>query len=296
MNIKPSLGVPEDSAEATTSTNDGNPPGVQEDHQLSGRVYDRQAVLHLLLPIYTMDSNHQSTILRIGSYGPVEEADNNVMTRWDAFANSTVSGAMWIVGPGGVPQPSQTSISSLHCMVKARETGLSLLSYSCHARMCEAAGVLSPQQMLLDMIRCLILQVLMLKRGRHIRTEVDLSAPSLTVLIGRDANIQTALQMFLHVRFELAPSYLCVIEGAQYLQDPADLAHTEDLRQVFAELVKPPLLWTSSRSLPGATAACISTVGGPVPPTKVYVASDGYVGVLRQLALQGQIEMVRKRR
>lgn len=283
-------------SQSVESTNDGNPPvGIQAGHQTCATVYDGEEIKRFLLPIYTMASNHENSIQWIQSNGPLLEMDNALSLRRGSWMRDPDSNALWVRGPGGVPQPSQNTMAGIYLITELPNQSLfPLLSYSCYARIVEPTGMLSPQEMLLDMLKVFIVQLLSVKPV--FATDLDLSQSRLATLLEPDVDIETALQIFIDVRFALAPGYFCVIEGAQYLEDGGNADHVSDVQRVFEEIIKVPHAWNSSQYQLGVPENRTQFVPGPEEPsptTKVYFSSDGHTDVLYRLASQSDINMVK---
>lgn len=263
LSLYPVLAVSKDSADTTgvtreimTTINDPHIKSVestddetqlQESQWVPNSNYDRQLILSLLDPIVKSFKESTQAIVNITSRALRVTIDNQVKRHIDTWITNPHSEAIWILGPHEVSNPSQNTLTAVCLIALSRRHDVPCLSYFCSSTETHASSgsvsYLSHKELLLDMVKSFILQLLLLSPAEHTATDsdLDLSPSRFSRLIERDIDIEEALELFLDVRHALAPRYLhCVVEAAHILEDRRDSQHTRQLQRVFREIVRPP--------------------------------------------------------
>ncbi|KAI0450703.1 hypothetical protein F5B21DRAFT_528707 [Xylaria acuta] len=243
-----------------------------------GRRFNKREILDLLSPItikYARDIQHIVDAVAQASRAQITEA---VRRRVEVWTTNGQSDKLWIQGPYERTHPSHTTFTAVCLVALANNSNIPCLSYFCSLGVhgTTAALHLTCQDMLTDMVKSLIVQLLLLLPD-EVEATPSFSRSRFEELLSPQFNLEKAMLLFRDLR-ALTPPYIhCVIDAMQELEDRSDLHHTQSLYRVLRTILDIP-----DRS-EHETAARENVVKG-------CITSDGYVDVLAVLAERAHIE------
>ncbi|KAI0415251.1 hypothetical protein F5X98DRAFT_230062 [Xylaria grammica] len=240
--------------------------------------FDRQEILDLLGPItakYARDIRHVVGAVTQASRAQITET---VRRRIEVWTVSAQSDKLWVQGPYEGTHPSNTTFTAVCLVALANNSNIPCLSYFCSLGVHGTAASLqlTCQDMLADMVKSLIVQLLLLLPD-EMESTPNLSRPRFAKLLDPHIDIEESMLLFRDLR-ALAPPYIhCVIDATQELEDRSDLHHTQSLYRVLRTILDIP-----DRS--GCQTPARENV------VKGCITSDGYVDVLAVLVERAHIE------
>ncbi|GAP93425.1 hypothetical protein SAMD00023353_10300130 [Rosellinia necatrix] len=239
-------------------------------------------LVNLLDPIvakYARDIQHVVNAVARASQAPIQD---RVKRRIGTWTKSSRSDAIWLQGPYERTHPSHNTSTAVCLVALANNNKIPCLSYFCSLGIhgTREAQSLTCQDMLMDLVKSLIVQLLLLLPG-NLKAGPGLERSRFERLLGPKADVAGALSLFCDLR-ALAPPYMhCVIDAAQGLEDRGDLQHMQNLFRVLRAISGP-----AKASRHGSTSQRPAREG----VIKTCIASDGYAEVLAVLTERGHLE------
>ncbi|KAK6860753.1 hypothetical protein PG995_004389 [Apiospora arundinis] len=249
----------------------------------SGRCSVRD-VLALLEPIATQYNNSIQELVDLTTRALTLSVDLQIKRHLEAWKSSMTGNRIWVQGPHNVSHPSPNTLTAACLVGLANNTKIPFLSYFCSLKQQQqmSSPDLSPPDILLDMVKSLIVQLLLLQTSDTSTIDIPLTDFD-RLLMGSD--LDTALNL-LHKLRGLVPSYcLCVIESIDVLEDRGDGAHTATLCKVLREVINLGQPLGEKRVEKEEEAGAYKTV-------KILLTSNGHVDVLAVAAQDGSLEKI----
>ncbi|KAK8850867.1 hypothetical protein PGQ11_013346 [Apiospora arundinis] len=251
----------------------------------SGRCSVRDA-LALLEPIATQYNNSIQELVDLTTRALTVSVDLQIKRHLEAWKSSMTGNRIWVQGPHDVSHPSQNTLTAACLVGLANNAKIPFLSYFCSLKQQHqmSSPGLTPPDILLDMVKSLIVQLLLRQTSDAFTIDIPLTDFD-RLLTGSD--LDTALDV-LHKLRGLVPSYcLCVIESVDVLEDRSDVAHTANLREVLREVINlgQPLEEKEKEKAEGNEGDSYKTV-------KILLTSNGHVDVLAVAAQGGFLEKI----
>ncbi|RWA13068.1 hypothetical protein EKO27_g2021 [Xylaria grammica] len=240
--------------------------------------FNRQEILDLLGPItakYARDIQHVVGAVTQASRAQITET---VRRRIEVWTVSAQSDKLWVQGPYERTHPSNTTFTAVCLVALANNSNIPCLSYFCSLGVHGTAASLqlTCQDMLADMVKSLIVQLLLLLPD-EMESTPSLSRYRFAKLLDPHIDIEESMLLFRDLR-ALAPPYIhCVIDAAQELEDRSDLRYTQSLYRVLRTILDIPD--RSGRQTPARENV-----------VKGCITSDGYVDVLAVLVERAHVE------
>ncbi|KAI2776545.1 hypothetical protein F4815DRAFT_503236 [Daldinia loculata] len=204
--------------------------------------YNRDEILQTLSLIQTgYYRQHNSFVDILSSVSLEALIQSHIKTRISSWIQSINEDTIWIQGSlHGVWIPtSQNTLEAIYAKVASDNAGIANVSYFYSLRPPVFTGQPEPSkgEMLLDMVKSIIVQLVMLL-PEELYTDMNLSTERFLRLTDPGVNINTALSLMRDIRV-FAPPYLnCIVEGLEKVESPTDARHTRDLLRTLLELSK----------------------------------------------------------
>ncbi|KAI1325754.1 hypothetical protein F5Y16DRAFT_401084 [Xylariaceae sp. FL0255] len=243
-----------------------------------GQSIYKQDILNLLKPItekYARGIQLIADTVAQASQAQIPEAVRRCLEAWTM---STQSERLWIQGVYETTHPSNATFTAVSLVALANNNKIPCLSYFCslgvHGTL--TAQSLTCQDMLTDMIKSLIVQVLLLLPD-DLEMTPTLAPLRFETLLESQVDIEKAMLLFRDLRVFLPPYIHCVIDAAQEVEDRSDLAHTQSLCRVLRMILDIPNKSDKQEKAHGKVL-------------KGCIMSDGYVDVLGVLAERAYVD------
>ncbi|KAI1131428.1 hypothetical protein F5Y10DRAFT_233646 [Nemania abortiva] len=266
------------------------PEAENQGHTLKGHTaaspehFSKQQILELLGPITTKYGRDMQLIVETALRASRVHIYDGTKRRIDSWTTNTHSDKLWIQGLHEVSHPSQNTLTSVGLVALANNSRIPCLSYFCSLGVYDSpeTSSMSCEEMLRDLLKSLIVQLLLMLPNDIETTMPNLSTRRFERLLDPHFNVEEAVLLFRDLR-GLGPSYMhCVIDAIQELEDRSDSAHTKNLLRVLREIAN-PFGGSDKHSLLGSDESKV---------VKICFVSDGYTDVLAELAQYGHIEKV----
>ncbi|KAJ1323734.1 hypothetical protein MN608_10979 [Microdochium nivale] len=302
----PAIGPPDmnirTSARQGVALLSGSPQSAQADFSnafIDSNITERERItvseaLKLLEPMIRKHKDAVDRLIAITSRTANLKINNLVGRRLQTWLAGRDSTPLWIQGPHGVSHPSQNTLTAASLVAVARKNGASFVYYfaSVQCRSPEA-GCRTVQQLLLDLIKSLIVQLLLLARQSDgADTTLYLEVAKIEQLPTRGPDFDHVLAVLRGLRPLVPRRLYCFVEAVQELEDRGDKLHTRNLRALFKELAnlgQPVTADPGSASDGEMTGRGDDELGKTV---KICLLSDGHVDVLAASAQGGFIEKI----
>ncbi|KAK6829810.1 hypothetical protein PG987_010394 [Apiospora arundinis] len=241
-------------------------------------------ILALLKPIATQYNNSIQELVDLTTRALTMPVDLQIKRHLEAWKSSMTGNRIWMQGPYDVSHPSQNTLTAACLVGLANNAKVPFLSYFCSLKRQQqmSSPGLSPPHILLDMMKSLIVQLLLLQTSDTSIIDIPLTDFD-RLLMGSD--LDTALNL-LHKLRGLVPSYcLCVIESVDVLEDRGDGAHTANLHKVLREVINLGQPLREEREEKEEEVGAYKTV-------KILLTTNGHVDVLAVAAQNGFLEKI----
>ncbi|KAK8016969.1 hypothetical protein PG993_015158 [Apiospora rasikravindrae] len=229
-----------------------------------------------------MYNDRVQELVRLTSAALKVAVDIQIQRRLKLWASSLTFDRIWVQGPHDISHPSQNMLTTA-CMVGlANSAKIPCISYLGSLQSRDLRGTCSsPPELLLNMIKSFIVQLLLLQEDPNMHIVPPLSSFE-QLMEPTNNDLDTALSLLQELQVLVPPYLLCVIESVQVLENRSDGAHTQNLRRVVREVVN---LGQTQPPSPGDVEEAAKTV-------KVCFTSDGHADVLAAAAQAGFLEKI----
>ncbi|KAI0870117.1 hypothetical protein GGS24DRAFT_476517 [Hypoxylon argillaceum] len=255
-----------------------------------------ESVSDALTPIFAKFGQDIDNLVEIASQALKIKVGYLVRGRIGTWTTNIESDKLWIQSGYETSHPSQSTLIAASLAALSNENDIPCVSYFCSLQTHNAyETVPSRRCMLLDMVKSLTAQLLLIYKSTQ--PKADISLESFKQLINPELDLKTALTLLRETRSILPHLTHFLIEGVQELENRSDIQQTRDLQEVLQEVIDldqmPALVPTGSvdyqRGASDSTELAHQTFSRQV---KVCFASDGYVDALALLVEAGQLEMI----
>ncbi|KAI1660270.1 hypothetical protein F4813DRAFT_387132 [Daldinia decipiens] len=250
--------------------------------------YYREEMLQALGLIQTGYYHQHSSVMDIDSSVSLETMiQSHIKTRINMWIQSPLEDTIWIRGSRhGVWTPtSQNTLEAAYAKVISDKAEIPnvFYFYSLRYPVYHYQPEPSKGEMLLDMVKSIIVQLVMLLSEQPIYTDIDLSTERFLRLTDPGVSISTALSLLRDIRV-FGPPYLnCIVEGLEKVESPTDTRHTQNLLRTLLELSKHEPALASNVQFEDYVVAKIN---------RACFTSTGSVGVLDNMVNAGRVEKV----
>ncbi|KAK7994454.1 hypothetical protein PG991_016042 [Apiospora marii] len=245
-------------------------------------------ILKLLEPVAIQHNNTIQDLVGLTTAALKTTVDTQIKRRLKTWTSSRTSNRIWIQGPHNVSHPSQNTLTAACLVGLANNAKIPCISFfgSLQSRGSHGAYP-SPPDLLLDMVKSLIIQLLLLQDpGDYLDAQLE----DFGKLLVNPVDLSEALGLLHELRGLVPQHLLCVIESVQELEDRGDGSHTANLRKVLREIIN---LGQSHRREPQPVEGeGAGTEEVPEKSVKVCFTSDGHADVLAVAAQGGFLDKV----
>lgn len=170
-------------------------------------------------------------IKRLADGRPSLYIDRRVVLELRGWISGSKGDNLWVQGPAHVPRPSQNTLTAVSVIASAMDAQLPIVFYLSTTSM----GMHPPAQSVRRMISLLILQMLALLPD-EVTTRRDLSSATVEAHMTDSADVKQSLNLLRDLMTFAPRPVLCVVDGAQMLEDLSDGDHTADLTDTLTFL------------------------------------------------------------
>ncbi|KAK7961727.1 uncharacterized protein PG986_002552 [Apiospora aurea] len=242
--------------------------------------------LSLLEPIAARYNSNIQELVGLTSRALKVAVEIQVKRRLETWTSSLDSNRIWMQGPHDASHPSQNTLTAACLVGLANHNKIPFISYfgSLQQERDMYGRYLSPPEILLDMVKSLIVQLLLIQDDPS--TIVEVLTRDFEKLLGSAVDLDVPLDILRRLRALVPPYLLCVIESVQILEDRSNTSHTESLHKVLREVIN--LGQPQHHTQPQASEG----TGGEEKVVKVCFTSDGHADVLAVAAQRGSLEKI----
>ncbi|KAJ8133472.1 hypothetical protein O1611_g154 [Lasiodiplodia mahajangana] len=253
-----------------------------------------QNALEALGPIFAKFDRDIQNLVQISSQATELRVRHPMKRRITAWTTNIESDQLWIEGCHDTSHPSQSTLITASLTALSNNHDIPCISFFCSLQIHNAYEMVpTRRQMLLDMVKSLTAQLLLI--GKRTQAKEDISLRSFKHLTDPGLELETALALLRDTRSIMPPLIHCVIEGVQELEDRGDIHQTRDLQEVLQAMMDlkqtpAPLAEGSSDYERGEGVTTELANQASARQIKVCFASDGYVDALARMVEAGQLE------